>query len=179
MQKPLITVLLLIIGLSVATKIKSFIKNNAPEVVAPVEEIKETETVICTMDAMMCPDGTYVGRTGLKCEFVCLEIATTTEKVFKPNLSLNQVFELDSGVQFKVMAVTEDSRCPSDVTCIQAGRSKIFLSVGSTTAELEMGQSVKLEGFTVAFDDIQPYPISTHKILDDEYRLTLSIKPIQ
>jgi hypothetical protein len=25
----------------------------------------------CTMDAMMCPDGSYVGRTGLNCEFVC------------------------------------------------------------------------------------------------------------
>jgi hypothetical protein len=27
--------------------------------------------VACTMDAMMCPNGTYVGRTGPKCEFVC------------------------------------------------------------------------------------------------------------
>lgn len=27
--------------------------------------------VACTMDAKMCPDGSYVGRTGSKCEFVC------------------------------------------------------------------------------------------------------------
>lgn len=27
--------------------------------------------VACTMDAMMCPDGSYVGRTGPNCEFVC------------------------------------------------------------------------------------------------------------
>ncbi len=26
---------------------------------------------VCTMDAMMCPDGTYVGRSGPNCEFVC------------------------------------------------------------------------------------------------------------
>ena len=26
---------------------------------------------ICTLDAKMCPDGTFVGRTGPKCEFVC------------------------------------------------------------------------------------------------------------
>lgn len=25
----------------------------------------------CTADAMMCPDGSYVGRTGPNCEFVC------------------------------------------------------------------------------------------------------------
>ncbi len=27
--------------------------------------------VACTMDAMMCPDGSYVGRSGANCEFVC------------------------------------------------------------------------------------------------------------
>ena len=34
------------------------------------------EQVMCTMDAMQCPDGSYVGRTGPNCEFVC---PTTTE----------------------------------------------------------------------------------------------------
>jgi hypothetical protein len=28
-------------------------------------------TTACTKDAMMCPDGSYVGRIGPKCEFVC------------------------------------------------------------------------------------------------------------
>ncbi len=31
----------------------------------------QASPVACTMDAMMCPDGTYVGRSGPKCEFVC------------------------------------------------------------------------------------------------------------
>ena len=26
---------------------------------------------ICTMDARQCPDGSYVGRSGPNCEFVC------------------------------------------------------------------------------------------------------------
>jgi hypothetical protein len=29
------------------------------------------EAVACTMDAMQCPDGSYVGRSGPDCEFVC------------------------------------------------------------------------------------------------------------
>ncbi len=29
------------------------------------------EPVACTMDAKQCPDGSYVGRTGPDCEFVC------------------------------------------------------------------------------------------------------------
>jgi uncharacterized protein with FMN-binding domain len=31
----------------------------------------ENESVVCTMDAKQCPDGSYVGRTGQNCEFVC------------------------------------------------------------------------------------------------------------
>lgn len=31
----------------------------------------ENEPVACTLDAMICPDGTTVGRTGPNCEFVC------------------------------------------------------------------------------------------------------------
>ncbi len=29
----------------------------------------DENAVICTMDAKMCPDGSYVGRTGPNCEF--------------------------------------------------------------------------------------------------------------
>lgn len=36
-----------------------------------VNLIKEQEPVFCTMDAKQCPDGSYVGRTGPNCEFVC------------------------------------------------------------------------------------------------------------
>lgn len=32
--------------------------------------------IACTMDAKMCPDGTYVGRTGPNCEFVCPVVAS-------------------------------------------------------------------------------------------------------
>lgn len=34
------------------------------------------EETMCTQDAMQCPDGSYVGRTGPSCEFVCPPIAT-------------------------------------------------------------------------------------------------------
>ena len=31
----------------------------------------EPESVACTADAKLCPDGSYVGRSGPSCEFVC------------------------------------------------------------------------------------------------------------
>ncbi|HEY4501530.1 MAG TPA: hypothetical protein VJJ20_00485 [Candidatus Paceibacterota bacterium] len=36
------------------------------------------EGVACTADAMQCPDGSYVGRSGPNCEFVC-PAGTTTQ----------------------------------------------------------------------------------------------------
>jgi hypothetical protein len=38
-----------------------------------VDELRpiREEAVMCTMDAFQCPDGSYVGRTGPDCEFVC------------------------------------------------------------------------------------------------------------
>lgn len=34
----------------------------------------EGEMTICTMDAMQCPDGSWVGRSGSNCEFNCSDI---------------------------------------------------------------------------------------------------------
>lgn len=41
--------------------------NVTPDTDSPVPD----EGVMCTMDALQCPDGSYVGRTGPLCEFVC------------------------------------------------------------------------------------------------------------
>lgn len=37
-----------------------------------------TDGVVCTMEAKECPDGSYVGRTGPRCEFAPCPIATST-----------------------------------------------------------------------------------------------------
>lgn len=37
----------------------------------PVSPSPQEEAVFCTMDAMQCPDGSFVGRSGPKCEFIC------------------------------------------------------------------------------------------------------------
>lgn len=29
------------------------------------------EQMVCTQDAMQCPDGAWVGRSGPRCEFMC------------------------------------------------------------------------------------------------------------
>ena len=42
--------------------------------------LSEETTTMCTMDAFECPDGTFVGRTGPNCEFVCPTGNTTSTR---------------------------------------------------------------------------------------------------
>lgn len=44
--------------------VAGFIVFERPEI-----RTKETEEIVCTMDAKLCPDGSYVSRSGPKCEF--------------------------------------------------------------------------------------------------------------
>ncbi len=60
----MIKVIYIFVAIAIISGIASlFISKPA---IAPDENI-----VACTMDAMQCPDGSYVGRTGPNCEFVC------------------------------------------------------------------------------------------------------------
>lgn len=62
---------LLAVIVIVVLVIAGFMFMQSQQSMLPVEN--EEETVVCTMDAMQCPDGSYVGRTGPNCEFVCPE----------------------------------------------------------------------------------------------------------
>jgi subtilisin family serine protease len=57
------------LAVAVAAGVASFFipANETPPKTAPAGN----ETVACPMDAMLCPDGNYVGRTGPNCEFIC------------------------------------------------------------------------------------------------------------
>jgi len=43
--------------------------SSRPDITQPPAIEDEEGMVACTMEAKMCPDGTYVGRTGPRCEF--------------------------------------------------------------------------------------------------------------
>lgn len=89
-----------------------------------------------------------------------------------------------NGLSVKAWAVLEDSRCPTDVQCVWAGMVRIALHVSGTGAaagqsasvELEPGQSKSALGKQVALDAVTPHPISTKKIQDDEYRLSVTVR---
>lgn len=60
MQKLLPLIALIVVVIAAGIAYAAMQSQKTP----PVEE-----GVVCTLDAKMCPDGSYVGRTGPKCEF--------------------------------------------------------------------------------------------------------------
>ncbi|MEA2701574.1 MAG: hypothetical protein QOE22_283 [Candidatus Parcubacteria bacterium] len=48
---------------------KTFVRDIAEE-----SEERRGQRTACTADAMQCPDGSYVGRTGPNCQFICPSI---------------------------------------------------------------------------------------------------------
>lgn len=133
------------------------------------------------MEAKLCPDGSAVSRTGPKCEFApCppTPIATSTPSAGTIALKLN-VPQTVFGTSITAWAIAEDSRCASDVQCVWAGRVKVAFNIqspsGASTKELEPGQLMTTENLTITLDNVTPYPISTHKIQDDEYRVLVTV----
>ena len=103
------------------------------------------------------------------------QLATTTPETgdIEAVLRLNQP-EVIKGHTVTVWAVTEDSRCASDVQCIQAGRVTVALKIqsgmGDAFMEMEPGETITTESMALTLDKVEPYPVSTHKISDAEYR---------
>lgn len=61
-----------LVGVAVVAGILStLVVYTTPQAVAPEAPVVPEEIVACTLDAMQCPDGSFVGRSGPNCEFVC------------------------------------------------------------------------------------------------------------
>lgn len=74
---------ILVIVVALGVIFGAFYFFNKQEFATPVVE----KPVVCTMEAKLCPDGSYVSRTGPNCEFaICPSIVTTPIKSIKGNV---------------------------------------------------------------------------------------------
>jgi hypothetical protein len=160
--------------------------------VAPIESIKtwqaefapaQPKPVACTMEAKMCPDGSYVGRTGPNCEFEACPI-NPNDTTSKEVVSTMKIGENKNILDMSITAISiaEDSRCSSDVQCIQAGTVRADTVIGTKTnfgklsmLTLSLGKPVDIDSYTVELVDVKPYPISTKRILNGDYYLTVKV----
>lgn len=111
----------------------------------------------------------------------------------KIEASLNQEFVLAIGqrasiagedLEIKFKDVTEDSRCPSNVTCVWAGRVTCMVEIkhGGSSSQMALTDSgltseyskETYESYELAFN-VTPYPEAGKEIDKDAYRLHLII----
>lgn len=85
------------------------------------------------------------------------------------------------GLTVEFVRVVEDSRCPSDATCVWAGEVKVQLSTRIDAAEaiqheITAGQPATAGEFQLAVLQVQPERISTREISPEEYRVTVKVE---
>jgi hypothetical protein len=129
--------------------------------------------IACTMDAEMCPDGSYVGRSGPKCEFVC-----PSPMVKGSEAKIGQTIVI-GGIKITPLELIEDSRCPEDVTCVWAGkvRIKVRLSDNTKSEDVILSTGESYSNFTkgsISFS-VLPEKTTTKTIPTSEYRFNFVI----
>lgn len=111
-----------------------------------------------------------------------------------PQAGVGQEFPIKVGQQIKLagqdvkvkfVAVSEDSRCPTDVNCVWAGNAAIALDFvdGNCTTLLKLNthqnsqspENGKAGTYRVKLVKLDPHPRSTEKIAAGDYTATLII----
>jgi hypothetical protein len=89
-----------------------------------------------------------------------------------PTAPLNEVANV-SGIAVRPLAVIEDSRCPTLVQCVWAGRVRISAQItGAGTRELTMGEPASVSGGTLTLVDVRPGKRADQTIAQRDYRFT-------
>ncbi len=119
---------------------------------------------------------------------VCLLLATACygNSATGPTVPLNERFTLapgeavvlaDASLRVEFVRVSNDSRCPADVVCIQGGDALVHILVDGGPYELHTGDasqaSITHGGVTIELLELQPYPFSSRTIEPGDYRATL------
>lgn len=135
------------------------------------------EQWVCTADAMQCPDGSYVGRTGPNCEFVCPAASATSSTV---TVALGGT-ATGLTVSVNPRVLVSDSRCPADVQCVWAGTVEVRAAVSTQVAHGEhvfkLGEPRVFGDFVVTLADVTPAVTKAGvDIPDSSYRFTFEIR---
>lgn len=120
---------------------------------------------------------------------VVLAITSLHSAVTAPELG--QPFDLKSAESVTIQelritfeGVSEDSRCPTGVQCVWAGDATAMFTLEKAPAAAQQRalhtngrfeRQTNYDSFTVALQDIKPYPKQGGAIAPDDYRATLVV----
>ncbi|MFA6354465.1 MAG: hypothetical protein WCX12_02155 [Candidatus Paceibacterota bacterium] len=210
----------------------------------------DSQGIACTQEALLCPDGSYVSRTGSKCKFAACpnqpsftgtlrqnaenfslifsspenggEVSYVLPLVFESSstigqlvgqkirvfgtftegitLSVNRFEKLSgdagdptlgeigigksvfiNGVRITLNRISQDSRCPTDVQCIQAGWVTTNVTLQSDTDKETRDISsnaapVAFDSFKISIESIKPSRVANSTPKPENYLITFRVK---
>lgn len=152
--------------------------NSASLPTIPNHPVPPTDTVACTMEAKMCPDGSYVGRTGPHCEFAACPAGNPVidKTTFEARIGMSgSVYD----VSITPVEILEDSRCPTDVVCIQAGtvrvRATVVVDGASTIKDFKLNDALTIGNNLVELVEVKPTKQSTVEVNKSSYRFIFRV----
>lgn len=143
----------------------------------PLYHNRSGNSIACTMEAKICPDGSAVGRSGPDCQFAqCPSSDIGTGDI---TLTIGQTSQVGN-LSLTLNNVVQDSRCPSDVVCIQAGTVIANITLadtkGSQAKDVSLGAAPYVFDQTaVSIGSVSPARQSKTNIATDDYRITFHI----
>lgn len=131
----------------------------------------------CNADGKVCSDGSVVGRTGPLCEFAACPTPERTSTLVRTTMGQEKT---GLGVSITPRAVVDDSRCPTDVQCVWAGKAHVKATVhtidGTSDVTFELGHSETLGGYTITLTELTPEKPSGEDIPDSSYRFVFTVE---
>jgi hypothetical protein len=111
-------------------------------------------------------------------------VATTSSPVKSPASGEVAVklgeWAMFNNLRIQPNVITEDSRCPVEVDCIQAGtvlvEALLVSEVGTSTHTFALGESYTFASLSVAFANVTPVANASRAIALDEYVLTFTVQ---
>lgn len=94
--------------------------------------------------------------------------------------------------EIKFVKIQEDSRCPTQVTCVRAGEAKAIIATyedgkkigeqivvfsGNEHIQRNIQELLNIGGLTISALTLEPYPVEPQSIEQEDYRLIMKINP--
>ncbi len=180
-QTLLLLVILIIVGIIASFATGSWWANRISE--PPVVNVPDG--VVCTLDAKMCPDGSYVGRISPNCEFAMCPratstpVSTSTSGIIKMKIGDRKEAR---GVAISEIKVVSDSRCPATVQCVWAGTVVVKATtsyIASAEVEYTLGKAMLIgNNRSVTLVGVTPATQPNVQIPAPDYEFTFEVKEI-
>jgi hypothetical protein len=131
----------------------------------------------CNADALICPDGSAVGRAGPSCEFMPCPSPDATSATLETYLG-GRVTGLN--LTLNPREVVSDSRCAEDVQCIWAGTVEVRTVVETNVSQEEhvftLNEPRTIDAFTVTLVEVRPEKKSDVTIPTSSYWFVFEVE---